>query len=184
MSLFPPRIEVVLVVALLGVTACRTRTKGRDAGAGATTLTPTPAAASQKSGACSWGEAAGLPPSMPWSDAAERGVYRCKSKNRNYGSMTTLTYWAKGSKAAVEMVYLTLVVMEPEVADTAQEDLADSFGKVLFAAHGVQIEPSTREAISKGETRQLLAAGYPTRITKEFFPTGKGYELRVVLDVR
>ncbi len=119
-----------------------------------------------------------------WVDYGD-GTAGCASDYKDIGSSSglpnNLAYYATGSGSSAAQVKLVLNYNQPSQAAKATPQLLKAADRLSALMLGAPLPASIKNAVSNGKpVKERLGAG-EIEVTRDNWPTGKGYEVHVIL---
>ncbi len=111
-------------------------------------------------------------------------TYTCLSNYKPLGTglaLNNLAFYVEGRATAVFEAKLVLNVHDKTQATAARVELANAAEALCRAVTGVELPAAARTAIRAGKTASVKAGPSTLKVEREDYPSGKGYELRVVI---
>ena len=119
-----------------------------------------------------------------WTDYGD-GTSGCASNYKDIGSgspmANNLAFYATGGGSAVDQVKLVLNFNQPNSKAAATKALLAASTSLAQKALGAKLPQSITKAIQSGTTASANAGTGSIEVLRDDWPTGKGYEIHVVM---
>lgn len=122
-----------------------------------------------------------------WRDH-ENGEWGCLSgtyevPSDTLGLRNSLAYHVNGDVQHAREAHLTLNVTDKSTEPQARRALMLAARELVMGAAGTEMTPQTEKAIQSGRPGRWTMGGRTFELTKETWPTGKGYDLRFMINL-
>ena len=111
--------------------------------------------------------------------------FGCASPYKELGSgfplANNLAYYAEGSSSAVRLVTLVLNVNNRASASSGHQQLLEAASDLSVKATGEQLPQALKDAIKNGSKASQKLGLAVVEVVREDWPTGKGYEVKVII---
>ena len=119
-----------------------------------------------------------------WKDSGE-DAFICSSRSKFLGSggailQNNLTFFALGTRNAVQFVKLSLSVNDREAATSAHRELLEAASRLSVELTGGDLSPELWDAIAYGVDASQGIRSSAVRIRRQ--PTDTGYVLKVIIE--
>ncbi|WP_017346424.1 hypothetical protein [Pantoea sp. A4] len=119
-----------------------------------------------------------------WTDYGD-GTAGCASNYKDIGTgsplANNLAFYANGSDSTVNNVKLVLNFNQPKSRDLPIRELKKASEKLSLEALGAKLPDSIKKAISLGQPLTAKVGTGTIDITRDDWPSGKGYEIKVIM---
>lgn len=119
-----------------------------------------------------------------WTDYGD-GTSGCASNYKDIGSGYPLTnnlaFYAAGSDSTVDQVKLVLNFNQTKSVGMSISALGKASEKLSLKALGAQLPNSIKKAIVLGQPLTATAGTGTIEVVRDNWPTGKGYEIQVIM---
>jgi len=116
-----------------------------------------------------------------YKDLAGDGEFSCSSPYKEIGEDQILTndiaYYAYGNANWVNTLEIVLNVKNRSGSQQAQKLLSELSRNLTQKAVGSKLPDSVTSMIVQGRAGKVMVGGHPVEVTREDWPTGKGYEM-------
>ena len=110
--------------------------------------------------------------------------FGCSSAYKDIGAGSPLpnniAYYVEGTSGKVELAKIVLNVNDKKNAPTAHGELGKVAAILIERCTGQAAPPDLVKAIQDGKVTNRKIAKTEIRIEKDLWPTGKGYEIKVI----
>jgi hypothetical protein len=112
--------------------------------------------------------------------------FSCSTPYKDIGTAfplpNNLAYYVEGGKNSVKLVELVLNINNPSNSSSANSELQKAAASLFFQVTGEKIPESVTNAIKHGKNFSLKAGQSNAQVIRVDWPTGKGYEIRLVIE--
>ena len=119
-----------------------------------------------------------------WTDYGD-GTSGCASNYKDIGSgspmANNLAFYAMGSGSTVDQVKLVLNVNQTKSVGMSISALGKASEKLSLKALGAPLPNSIKKAIALGQPLTAAAGTGTIEVVRDNWPTGKGYEVQVIM---
>ncbi|WP_330565861.1 DUF6030 family protein [Pseudomonas yamanorum] len=119
-----------------------------------------------------------------WTDYGD-GTSGCASNYKDIGGgaslANNLAYYATGSGSTVDQVKLVLNFNQPKSPGASIQALGKAAEKLASKALGAPLPASIKKAIVLGQPETAEVGTGTVEVLRDEWPTGKGYEVHVVM---
>jgi hypothetical protein len=113
--------------------------------------------------------------------ACSSPYYKLGARPSSGGLPNNLAYYVEGTKDHVSKVYLVLNVKQPSEATSAQDTSACYAAELVKRALGAPLPNPATQQIHAGKPGTWKLAGSVIEVTRDDWPTKKGYSLHFVI---
>ncbi len=111
--------------------------------------------------------------------------FGCSSPYKELGSgfplANNLAFYAEGSSSAARQVMLVLNVNDHASASSAHQELLNVAGALSIKTTGEQLPETLKAAVKNGIEASQKVGSAMVEVAREDWPTGKGYEVKVII---
>jgi hypothetical protein len=110
----------------------------------------------------------------------------CSSSYKEIGTgwplANNLAYYVEGSYSEAKMAKLVLNINNKDSAASAYTELLKAAQALSLKLSGVDLPSEISNAITNGKNASTEAGGTKTKVIREEWPTGRGYEIKVFFE--
>ena len=121
----------------------------------------------------------------PWAKIFD-DFYGCSTEYKNIGTgeilANNIAYYVSGDKTTATELKLVLNVNVAAKAKDAHAEFLKIAQALNIKATGKKLDEQLVEAITKGTAAEVAAESYTTKISRSDWPTGRGYELKFIIE--
>ena len=121
----------------------------------------------------------------PWAKGFD-DFYGCSTTYKELGSgdvlANNIAYYVSGNQTTATELKLVLNVNVKAKANDAHGEFLKIAQALYLKATGKKLEDKLVEAFTKGSSSEIAAKSYTTKLVRSDWPTGRGYELKFIIE--